>query len=33
MHSQEKSLFLRHEREVWGLAAEVLRLQEEEASL
>ena len=33
MRSQEKSLFLHHEREVWGLAAEVLRLQEELASL
>ena len=33
MRSREKSLFLRHEREVWGLAAEVPRLQEELASL
>ena len=29
----EKSLFLHREREVWGLAAEVPRLQEEVASL
>jgi len=33
MRSREKSLFLRREREVWGLAAEVPRLQEEVASL
>ena len=33
MRSQEKSLFLHHEREVWGLAAEVSRLQEEVPSL
>ena len=28
MHSREKSLFLHHERGVWGLATEVLWLQE-----
>ena len=33
MRSREKSLFLCREREVWGLAAEVPRLQEEVASL
>ena len=33
MRSREKSLFLHHEREVWGLAAEVPRLQEEVVSL
>ena len=33
MHSREKSLFLRRERDVWGLATEVPRLQEEVASL
>ena len=33
MRSREKSLFLRREREVWGLAAELPRLQEEVASL
>ena len=33
MRSREKSLFLRRGREVWGLAAEVPRLQEEVASL
>ena len=33
MRSQEKSLFLCRKREVWGLAAEVPRLQEEVASL
>ena len=26
MHSREKSLFLHHEREVWGLAAKVPQL-------
>ena len=33
MRSREKSLFLRHEREVWGLDAKVPQLQEEVASL
>ena len=33
MRSREKSLFLHHEWEVWGLAAEVPWLQEEVASL
>ena len=33
MRSREKSLFLCHEREVWGLAVEVPRLQEEVVSL
>ena len=33
MRNREKSLFLRHEREVWGLATEVPRLREEVASL
>ena len=33
MRSQEKSLFLHREREVWGLAAEVPQLQEEVVSL
>ncbi|XP_066365083.1 uncharacterized protein [Miscanthus floridulus] len=33
MRSREKSLFLHREREVWGLATEVPRLQEEVASL
>jgi len=33
MRSREKSLFLRREREVWGLAAEVLWLREKVVSL
>ena len=33
MRSREKSLFLRHEREVWGLVVEVPWLQEEVVSL
>ena len=33
MRSQEKSIFLCREREVWGLAAKVPRLWEEVASL